>query len=79
MDTTPYTVRKVMVKLTYDANGGGSVTYKDLLMIVDEVDPPITLNQYDTISVTWQIIYPKTIYTSNAWRTIKTLLGADGV
>ena len=52
-------------------------SYTNVIYLIDELDPPIVLEQDDVLVVTWEVWYPKSSVTSNFWRMLKTLMGTD--
>jgi hypothetical protein len=73
------TVTKVGLLLEYDSSTSYSVYKARLLFIVDEINPPVTLQPDDAITVTWEIAFPQQEpYTAaHFWRILKTFMGGD--
>lgn len=74
-----FTVTKVLLLLKYDSVAGSTISTTNVLFLVDDINPPITLNPDDGISVTWYVIFPKQEpYTLNFWNILKIFMGTDG-
>ncbi len=73
-----YNVTKVTTLLDYDYDLR-SYIYKDrIIFLLDELNPPVTLNPDDVISVSWFIIFPKSEpYTDEFWSLLKTFMGLN--
>jgi len=70
-ETSPYTVRAVYVTLTYCV----SSNLRTLLILADKVNPEITVNPGETISLSWYVIFPKSPYTSTFIGVLSYFLG----